>query len=120
MHRVWAACESAKLNTDETFLWLTQSILVEQLNNTTTYLSTPCGNYTIQSQVFAALIRQSKPSIIFPRLTQAKYHQITQKNSEILSSEKLNLLLDKHLLTFFLHSSYSSSRMYGHTIGRPA
>ena len=46
----------------------------------------------------------------------------TFDTTEIFSnnSEKPGLLADKHLLTFLLHSSYSSSRMYGDTVGRPA
>ena len=38
----------AKLNTDETFLWLGQNILAKlQFNHAITYLSTPCANHTI-------------------------------------------------------------------------
>ena len=40
--------QSAKLNTDETFLPLAQNILAKpQFNHAITYLSTPCGNHTI-------------------------------------------------------------------------
>ena len=31
------------------FLWLAQNILAKQLNHATTYLSTPCGNHTIET-----------------------------------------------------------------------
>ena len=37
------------LNTEETFLWLAQNILAKQLNHATTYLSTPCGNHTVET-----------------------------------------------------------------------
>ena len=56
-----------------------------------------------QSHTFAALIR----------LSTTTHNLLTFNTSEISSnnSEKLSLLADKHLLTFLLHSSYSSSRM---------
>ena len=41
--------QSGNLNTEETFLWLAQNILAKQLNHATTYLSTPCGNHTIET-----------------------------------------------------------------------
>ena len=55
----------------------------------------------LQSHTFAALIRLPQPRIIF----------LTFNISEISSnnSEKLSLLANKHLWTFLLHSSYSSS-----------
>ena len=31
------------------FLWLAQNILAKQLNHATTYLSTPCGNHTVET-----------------------------------------------------------------------
>ena len=34
--------QSAKLNTEERFLWLAQNILVQQLNHATTYASSAC------------------------------------------------------------------------------
>ena len=80
--------QSAKLDTDETFSWLTQNILVQQLNNATTYLSTLCGNHSITH--FRGTDPQ--PRIIFSRLTQAK---LSSNNSD-----KLSLLADKHLVTF--------------------
>ena len=80
--------QSANLDTDETFSWLTQNILVQQLNNATTYLSTLCGNHTITH--FRGTDPQ--PRIIFSRLTQAK---LSSNNSD-----KLSLLADKHLVTF--------------------
>ena len=80
--------QSANLDTDETFSWLTQNILMQQLNNATTYLSTLCGNHTITH--FRGTDPQ--PRIIFSRLTQAK---LSSNNSD-----KLSLLADKHLVTF--------------------
>ena len=62
-----------------------------------------------QSHTLAALIR----------LFTTTHNLLTFNISEISSnnSEKLSLLPDKHLWTFLLHSSYSSSRMYSHTVG---
>ena len=56
------------------------------------------------------------------RLSTTTHNLLTFNTSEISSnnSEKLSLLTDRHLLTFILHSFYSSSLMYGHTVGRPA
>ena len=96
---------SAKLNTDETFLWLAQNILVQQLNHATTYLSSACQHHAeiTQSHTFSGLIRLSTTT-----------HTLLTSNTSGISSnnsEKLSLLADKHLWTFLLHSSYSSSRM---------
>ena len=65
-----------------------------------------------QSHTFAALIRLSTTTHNLP----------TFSTSEISSNntEKLSLLANKHFLTFLLHSSYSSSRMHGHRVQRPA
>ena len=62
-----------------------------------------------QSHTFAALIR----------LSTTTHNLLTFNISEISSnnSEKLSLLADKHLWTFLLHSSYSSSWMQTHTVG---
>ena len=109
--------KSAKLNTDEPFLWLAQNILVQQLNHATTYpTSSACQvstswNHTI-SHLFAELIRLSTTA---HNLLTFNTRQISSNNSE-----KLSLLADKHRLTFLLHSPYSSSLMYGHMVGRPA
>ena len=56
-----------------------------------------------QSHTFAALLR----------LSTTTHNLLTFNIGEISSnnSEKLSLLPDKHLWTFLLHSSYSSSRM---------
>ena len=83
--------QSAKLNTDETFLWLAQSILAKpQLNHAITYLSIPFGNQTITH------FRGTD------KIIPTTYHLLTFKTSEISSnnSEKLSLLADKHLWTF--------------------
>ena len=65
-----------------------------------------------QSHTFAALIR----------LSTTTHNLLTFNTSEISSnnSEKLSLLANKHFMTFLLHSSYSNSRMHGHTVHRPA
>ena len=62
-----------------------------------------------QSHTFAALIR----------LSTTTHNLLTFSISEISlnNSKKLSLLADKHRWTFLLHSSYSSSRMYSHTVG---
>ena len=62
-----------------------------------------------RSHTFSALIR----------LSTTTHNLLTFNISEISSnnSEKLRLLTDKNLWTFLLHSSYSSSRMFSHTVG---
>ena len=67
--------------------------------------STPCGNHTITH--FRALIR----------LSTTAHNLFTFNRSKISSnnSQKLMLSSDKHLYTFILHMSYSSSRMLSHT-----
>ena len=94
-------------------LWLAQNILVQQLNHATTYLSSACQHHAeiTQSHTFSALIRLSTTT-----------HTLLTSNTRGISnnSEKLSLLADKHLWTFLLHLSYSSSRTYSHTVGRPA
>ena len=114
MFRVLSTLQSAKLDTDETFLWLAQNIWCN--SSTTrphTCLSSACQHHAeiTQSHTIAALIR----------LSTTTHNILTFNTSEISSnnSEKLSLLADKHTLTFLLHSSYSSSRMQSHTVGRP-
>ena len=57
-------------------------------------------------------------SVALIRLSSTTHNLLTSNTSEISSdnSEKLSLLAVKHLSTFLLQSSYSSSRMYGHTV----
>ena len=91
-----------------------KNILVQQLNHSTTYLSCACQHNAelTQSHTFAALIR----------LSPTAHNLLTFNTREIFSnnSAKLSLLAHKHLWTFLLHSSYSSSQIYSHTVGRPA
>ena len=81
-------------------------------NRSSTKRSHTCQHHAeiTQSQTFAALIRTSTIT----------HNLLTFNISEISSnsSEKLSLLPEKHLWTFLLHSSYSSSRMQSHTVGR--
>ena len=92
-----------KLNTDETILFWR--------NRSSTTRSHTCQHHAeiTQSHTFAALIR----------LSTTTHNLLTFNISEISSnnSEKLSLLPEKHLWTFLLHSSYSSSRMYSRTVG---
>ena len=86
---------------------------MQPLNHATTYLSSTCKHHTeiTQSHTFAALIR----------LSPTTHNRLTSNTSEISSnnSEKRSLLADKHFWILLLHSSYSSSRVYSHTVGRP-
>ena len=67
---------------------------------------------TITHSEFAALIRLS--TITHNPLT----FNTSQRSS--INLEKLRPLADTHLWTFLLHSSYSSSQIYSHMVGRPA
>ena len=69
--------KSAKLNTDGTFLWLAQNILVQH-PQPRHHISEFCHvNHTISRHWYDC----PQPRIIFSHFTQAKYHQITRKNS---------------------------------------
>ena len=100
--------QSAKLNTDETILVAGREYFgqtaVQPRNHIPVNTMRKSHNHT-----FAALII----------LSTTTHNLLTFNISEISSnnSEKLSLLPDKHLWTFLLHSSYSSSRMYSHTVG---
>ena len=79
----FSKAQSAKLNTDETFLWLAQNILVRQVNYATTYLSFTVNTVRKSHNRTLSRILQDypQPRIIFSRLTHAKYHKITRKHS---------------------------------------
>ena len=74
-----------------------------QLNHATTYLSSACQYHAeiTQSQTFSALIRLSTTT-----------HTLLTSNTSGISWT--------YLWTFLFHLSYLSSRMYSHTVGRPA
>ena len=82
-----------------------KNILVQQLNHSTTYLSCACQHHAelTQSHTFAALMR----------LSTTTHNLLTFNTREISSnnSAKRSLFAHKHLWTFLLHSSYSSSRV---------
>ena len=65
-----------------------------------------------RDHIFVNIMRKSHNHTL-SRLSTTTYNLLTFNISEISSnnSEKLSLLADKHLFTFLLHSSCSSSRM---------
>ena len=77
-------------------------------NRSSTTPSHTCQHHVeiTQSHTFAALIRLSTTT-----------HYLLTFNICEISSNNSALLPDKHLWTFLLHSSYSSSRMQSHTVG---
>ena len=80
-------------------------------NRSSTTRSHTCQHHAeiTQSHTFAAPIRLSTTT---DNLLTFNISEISSNNSE-----KLSLLANKHLWTFLLHSSYSSSRMQSHTVG---
>ena len=73
----WSSkAQSPKLNIDETFLWLAQNILVQQLNHTRPHTS------VLPSNTFVVLIRLSTTTLnLLTFNTSEINHQITRKNS---------------------------------------
>ena len=106
MESCFSKVQSTKLNTDETILKAGTGYFGETGVQPRDHIPV---NTMRKSHTFAALIR----------LSTTTHNLLTFNISETSSnkSEKLSLLPDKHLWTFLSHSSYSSSRMYSHTVG---
>ena len=92
---------SAKLNTDETFLWLAQNILMQQLNYATKYLGSACQTPCVNNAITHFRCTDKtihNHAILLSHLTQAKFHQITRKNSTYWQINTSGLFPYTHLI----------------------